>query len=59
MSRITVELLEDELEALARLAEQEHRPTRMQAAYELRKALVTRGLLPEPDRQEGDDEQQR
>lgn len=45
MRRITVTLSEDEREALYDLAQVEHRDTRKQAAWLIRKELERRGLL--------------
>lgn len=49
MNRITVNLQQDEREALVVLAEQERRDLRQQAAVILRQELERRGLLPLPD----------
>ncbi len=46
MSRITVNLLRDEREALSTLAQHERRDMRDQAALIIRKELIERGLLP-------------
>ena len=47
MSRITVRLNEQELQALVALAEKERRHPRDQAAYIIRTALVQYGILKE------------
>jgi len=51
MNRITVNLQQDEREALVVLAEQERRDLRQQAAVILRQELERRGLLSPPDHQ--------
>jgi len=44
---LQVRLLEEEAEALKRIAERERRPARQQAAFLIREALERRGFLVE------------
>ncbi len=54
---LQVRLLEEEADALKRIAEKERRPARQQAAFLIREALERRGLLVETavDTQQGVD----
>jgi len=45
MTRVIINLCEDELRALFNLAESEYRDTRQQAAFLIRQELERRGLL--------------
>lgn len=51
MRRITVTLTEDERQALYDLAQAEHRDTRKQAAWLIRKGLEGHGLLSDERRE--------